>query len=517
MAASRRAFATSVFLVCALLASTALAQSPPRAIKVLEEEINLLKETIETNNNRLRKLKEKLKKAATADKIREKAIDNLRRRMARIDVLKKELQAVEAKMAEALTQEGSDDRARLRMIADVRIRPEFTQNREDVNSDLEDKDAFWGHRARLGADFGFDDWVRARVVVQEARTFGESSNQARGVALHEAWVDLTPPLVPGLRIRVGRTELSYGGERLVGRDDFALDGQAFDGGLLHFDYKDFIDIDAFFTKLRESQGSGDDDRDFFGVYARTAAIPYVNLEVYYFGLLDTQLVNQTVATETVQRKFESAIHTIGARAELLVGGFRLDAEAIFQLGERTDPNDPEKELEHFATAYFADISYQIQVTTYPTFGAFFAWASGDANPNDEKSVDFLPLFPSRHAILGAMDMLSWSNIMDVGGDIEFTFPLGFGFRGAMHYFLLTATAEDGGRGELFGLGGGRTPDENIGRNVGMEVDLVLSWSPNDQLAIEQGFSWFRPSTVPEELGLGTDDAYWTYLQIRAQY
>lgn len=513
---TRRAHGTTVITIVvglALLASTALAQQPPRnAIKVLEEELNLLKETIETNNNRIRKLKEKLKKAEKANKVRAQAISDLRRRMARIDVLKRELQGLEARMAEALTQESSDDRARLRFHADVRIRPEFTNNREDVNSDNDDQDAFWGHRVRLGADFGFDDWVRARVTAQEARTFGEGENLARGLSVHEAWVDLKPPLIPGLRLRAGRTELSYGGERLVGRDDFSFDGRGFDGGLLHFDYEDYVDIDAFFTKRRESQGAGDDDRDFFGVYATTRAIPYVTLDIYYLGLLDTQLRDEVVGDATVQRKFESSIHTIGGRVELNIEGFRVDAEAIFQLGKRTDPQNAEEELDHFATAYFADVSYQIAVPSYPTIGAFFAWASGDANPTDDNSVDFQPLFPSQHKFLGGMDMFGWSNLMDIGGDIEFTPPLGFGFRAAVHYFMLAAK-----RGELFGLGGGRTPDANVGRKVGLEVDVVLSWAPNDRLSIEGGYSIFLPSTVPEELGLGSDPAHWAYLQLRAQY
>ena len=508
----------------------ARAQTPPRnVVKILEEEINLLKETIETNNNRIRKLRERLKKQEAASEERMQTIDTLRKRLGRIDVLQKELGKLEARMSTALTGDAAKESARLQMHAQVRMRPEYTQNRTDVNSDKDDQDAFWGHRVRLGGDFGFDHWVRARVTVQEARKFGDTGAGGSGLGMYEAWAELKPPVIPGLRLRGGRMELSYGQERLIGRDDFAVDGRSFDGGLIKWNLKHFVAVDAFFTKVRESEGPGDHDRDFFGVYVQTRAIPFTTLELYYFGLMDTLLQTRQVGDTLQELEFDTTIHTAGARIEaLFFGALRVDAELALQFGNRTDSIDPHKELSHYAMAAYAEIGYQIPVWSHPTVTGFFAWASGDANPIDDKSRGFQSLFPTRHSFLGSMDMFAWQNIMDIGGRIELTPPMGFGFSAAVHYLTLAQS-----RGELAGLGAGYTPsvDSNrkeLGKNIGLELDLLLSWAPVDMLQLQLGYSVFLPGEVLDEtpvagtdfvkgLGFGTDTAHWAYFQALVRY
>jgi hypothetical protein len=517
-----------------LVAVSASAQSPPsNVVAALEEEINLLKETIEENNRAIRTLRERITNQATEGAQHAEALENIRRRIARIDVLQTELQALEARVMEALATDDSEEADRLQMHAEVRIRPEYTQNREDLNSQEDDQDGFWGHRARIAADFGFDDWVRARVSLQDARKFGSRVGTDGGVGIHEAWLELTPPLIPGLRIRAGRTEMSYGAERLLGRNDFDFAGQSFDGVVVRAGHLPYFDIEAFYAKLQESDTPLTNDDDFFGAYMMTEAIPDTVLELYYMGLLTSTEREGVEAGATVIQEFSNTIHSIGARVEgLYFDSLRVEAEAVIQLGTRTDPNDATRELEHFATAYFGEIGYQAPILTHPTLSAFFAYASGDANPNDLKSIDFQPLFPTRHSFLGTMDVMAWSNIIDVGGKLELTPPLGFGFFAGFHYFMLAQK-----RGALYGLGNGLTVDVDqdsnpdvIGRSVGMEVDVAVSWAPNDNLQIQAGYSIFLPGTVLERLedvsassptaseGDRTPDAaHWAYLQTRVQF
>ncbi|MFT7625913.1 MAG: hypothetical protein ACI9WU_005104 [Myxococcota bacterium] len=501
-----------VALVVIAAPTDALAQQD--AIRVLEEEINLLKETIEAQNRSLRKLRERVKILEDGGSQGDKAVADLRRRLARIDVLQTELQALEAKLAEAVAggATGGNKGAQVGLSVDVRIRPEWTSNRNDLDSDSKDDDAFWGHRARFGGDVGFDSWVRARVIAQEARKFGTTIAQGGELSLHEAWAEIEPPLIQGMRLRVGRTELSYGNERLIGRDDFSFSGRAFDGAVLRLGRMPYFDGQVFYAKVRESGDEG--DKDLLGVYLKTEAVPNTTIEAYYIGLFDEFSRDVTIGDEIISQTFKSTIHTIGARAEAVFYGFRVDAEAVVQLGKRTDPLNANQELDHFANAFFIELSYQAPITLRPEIGAFFVMASGDANPQDNKSIDFQPLFPTRHGFLGSMDLFAWSNIMDVGGIVELTMPAGFGFFAAGHWFMLAQK-----RGKLHGLGGGVTPDGTVtvGRNVGLEVDTALSWSPNDHLQIQGGYSIFLPSTVPEQLQLGTDAAHWVYVQGRVKY
>ena len=412
---SKRATRTGIcLLVLTFLApSVALAQTPPAdAIAILEEEINSLKETVESDNLKIRQLRERLSKVEAKEASQKNLIADLRKRLNEIESLKKQLQQVEALVKEGGGGgSGKIDGASLGIHADVRIRPEYSQNRTDFNDGAPDQDSLWGHRVRFGATVGYDQWVKAKVTLQEARTFGATQTASSNFGLYEAYGELQlNEWIQGLWIRGGRMELSFGNERLVGRDDFSLSGRSFDGVLVRWGRLPNIDIKAFYTKLRESRDFENGDNDFFGVYMSTEAIPHTVLDVYYMGQLDNfeQEVDQGEGTTT--RSIERAIHTTGARLEFLYKGFRAEAEAVFQFGSRTDPGNFEKTLEHVATAYFADISYQIPVATQPTFGAFFVWASGDANPVDGKSVDFQPLFPTRHSFLGTMDLFAWSNI-----------------------------------------------------------------------------------------------------------
>ncbi len=511
----RTAYVSVIVVAAVLLMRPDDAMAQQNAIRVLEEEINLLKETIEQQNRAIRKLRERVGTMEKSVGQRDKAISDLRRRLARIDVFQKELQGLEAKLAEAIAGGGvgakGGDASAGGLSAEVRIRPEFTQNRNDLNSDADDQDGFWGHRVRLGAKYGFSDWVRALVVVQESRSFGSTTTAGGGeLGIHEGFIELTPPLLPGLRIRLGRTELSYGGERLIGRDDFSRAGTAFDGGIIRWGHLPWFDIEAFYAKIHESRLT-DGDTDFFGAYMTTEAVPNTTIEAYYMGLLTEQVVVQ----QDAERKREDAIHTLGVRAEAVVSGLRIDGEAVVQLGSRTDPADLTKELDHFATAFFAELSYQIPIKTSPTLGGFFVYASGDANPTDSKSVNFQPLFPTRHSFLGTMDLFSWSNIMDVGGMLELTPPAGFGFFAAFHYYLQVQR-----NGGLQGpLGGSITPTgaESNGKKIGYEIDAALSWAPNDHLQLQLGYSIFMPSTVPEQLKIGSDSAQWAYLQARVRY
>jgi hypothetical protein len=307
-------------------------------------------------------------------------------------------------------------------------------------------------------------------------------------------------------------EWSFGSERLIGRDDFSVTGQAFDGALLRWGHLPWIDIKAFYAKVRESN-SFDGDGDFFGVYTKSRAIPYTQIEIYFMGLFDEKIVDEGQDENSGELSYKDRVYTVGGRAEtLLFDSLQLEGEAVFQFGSRTDPSNPDKELSHFATAYFAEISYQIPIATQPTIGGFFAWASGDANPTDGKSLDFQTLFPSRHPFLGAMDLFQWANLIDMGGSIGLTPPGSFGLSAAFHYFMLAQP-----RGQLFGLGNTGVPNKDVGRAVGMEVDATLSWSPTDTFLLQAGYSLFVPGSVPDELGIGTDLAHWAYTQIRFEY
>ena len=515
---------TAAILTGVLLPTSARADDPAAVVKALEEELDALKETQGKNDLEIRKLRDRLDQQAKTMEAQASFIAELRKRIQEAEALNQRMQALEAQVAEIGGGGGprsSKSPMEFGFHADVRVRPEISNNRTDFDGGPEDLDSFWGHRIRLGADLGVEDWVETRVTIQESRVFGETTSTAGGFWLHEGWAEVMPPWAPGLSFRAGRMELAYGRERLIGTDDFGLSGQAFDGVRVRYESAPWIAIDAFWAKTHAEAGF-DSDGNFFGLYATTSAIPHSTLDLYYLGLMDETEITARADIGTNTRTEDRAIHTIGLRFEgLYFDGLFIEGEAVVQLGSRTNPLIPAEDLDHLATAYAAEISYQIPSVGLPTIGAFFSSASGDANPRDGTSVDFIPLFGSRHTLLGKMDLFNWSNILDVGGTLEFTPPRGFGFYSAFHYIRLVQSA-----GSLSGsFGNGKTPDpadpaterQALGNNVGMEIDAILSWSPSDLISLEGGYSVFIPKTAIESLGGGTDAAHWAYLQFRVQY
>lgn len=89
-------------------------------------------------------------------------------------------------------------------------------------------------RSRLGAAVAPGDWGRGLVELQYARGFGEpivSGDTLPGsLGVYQAWLELGGDLRGwDARVRVGRQEIVFGNERLLGADDWSAIGLSFDG------------------------------------------------------------------------------------------------------------------------------------------------------------------------------------------------------------------------------------------------------------------------------------------------
>ena len=79
-------------------------------------------------------------------------------------------------------------------------------------------------RSRLGAYITPVENVQVFLQVQDSRAFGEETiggrfntiSNTRNLDLHQGYLKVDDLFVDGLSAKVGRTELSYGNERLVG-------------------------------------------------------------------------------------------------------------------------------------------------------------------------------------------------------------------------------------------------------------------------------------------------------------
>lgn len=112
---------------------------------------------------------------------------------------------------------------------EIRLRPEV----RDRNLSLSFKGvaSLIGQRVRLHAKAKLSNDLTGFVEIQDSRAWGtEFSTIASigGVDLHQAYIQADHVLTPDLSLKMGRQELSYGNERLVGAFDWDFTGRSFD-------------------------------------------------------------------------------------------------------------------------------------------------------------------------------------------------------------------------------------------------------------------------------------------------
>lgn len=399
---------------------------------------------------------------------------------------------------------------------EFRVRPEYTTNRIDLNSDNEDKDFYYLQRIRLGATLEPQKGIRGTIVLQDSRTWGEilgTGMPQDSMELYEGYILLTDLFTPGFEVQVGRFAMGFGRERQIGKLDWGNRGRSFDGIRVAYHRPKVINMDLFATVIQDSRAAAGPNEDFYGLYLSTDVLDFMDFELY--GLY---LHNDTEGEG-------SRIGTVGARVEARpVKGLLLEAEAAVQFG-KVDNDLPTgvASIDHLATAYGFLAQYAIPVDTTPTVGLFFHSASGDANPADDRNVAYRPLFPTGHRFYGGMDLFAWQGVWEIGPSFSLKLIEEVNVKAEYHAFFLST---DGGRVQD-AFGGTTTFPSGSGKFVGHEIDLLVSWAAMKWLSLETGYSLFVPGNVAEKamvtvdngaiLAMGNDTAHWFYLQVKASF
>ena len=243
--------------------------------------------------------------------------------------------------------------------------------------------------------------------------------------------------------------------------------------------------------LNGAEGSGLEhgDDQLFGASARDAVtVPGTQLEAYWF----------------LRRNADAgdALDTVGARVESVVGRARLEAEGAGQFGAFGH-------LPQRAYMAHAGGSYGVPVAG-SRFGAAYSFASGDADPDDERHGTFDSLFPSR-AHHGQMELWSLQNGHDLEASWSAKPSSGIHVRLAWHGFWLHRPESDAW------YNASQRP-VRLGRPgasayVGQELDLAVAarfW--RERLVVSGGYGHFFAGDFVRETG-ASEDADFAFVQV----
>jgi hypothetical protein len=405
-----------------------------------------------------------------------------------------------------------------------------------ANTPISDND-FLLLRTRVHAGYSPTDWLTIFGEGQNSSSTGDRRNpntQSNGpFDLDQGYVQLGGLKGLPLSLKVGRQELSYGDERLIGAFDWDNIGRSFDAAKLRYDHGDFW-VDAFSGRVVVPNDNEFDQANWYdwfsGVYASTRAlVPQTELQLYF--LADNASASSPKVVSTYGKgNSPRDIYTIGSRFQTLPGqlqGLDFNGEFAGQFGDfEYAPGTPGvvngQRLEHQAFATHIEGGYTFAKTDLkPRLALGFDYASGDSNPNDKEHNTFVNLYPTNHKFYGAMDFLSWQNLLDPYFKASIV-PLKHCSVALTYNAFWLATTSDFFYqvNQVPRTTGGYGIHPQNGSFAGQEVDLIATYQPWPFAQIQAGFGhYFTGDYVNEtfqNLG-GAHDANWVYVQAQLNF
>jgi len=419
-------------------------------------------------------------------------------------------------LAFADDDEEKRDERDLTVFGQVRVRPEFRDN-ADFDHDRPDRQRFIGQRTRLGLDVRVSPRVEGRVLAQDTRFWGvdgttvETGQEVESLDLLEGYADLRWIWDLPLDVRLGRQQLSYGRERLVGTEDFGASARTFDAYRFRFVMGALL-LDVFSAKLVDTNPPGppglpvmsDQDRNFSGAYFTREGGHIERLDLYWLRDID-----KTHPTTTGEIKR----HTLGVLGRgALPAALAIEVEYGYQTGEAGDA------LDIAAQMLVAELSYTRKEARDLQAALAFEWASGDPDPADGELETWSQLFPSTHRHLGTMDYVGRQNIRDIRGQLGARVTSRITGLLDYHLFRLdqpedawfnTAGEVTQAGVRVFGPDPSRTEAD-----LGQELDLLFRYEGFPGAGIELGYSRFFAGDLIGEGDAPDDGSDWVYVQVK---
>jgi hypothetical protein len=363
-------------------------------------------------------------------------------------------------------------------------------------------------RTQLGVGFKANDDIGAFIQLQDSRVMGEELNtltdgSADNFDLHQGYLKVKNLFGAPLKMKLGRMEVVYGEERLLGAVGWHFIGRSFNGAkfTLHGDKYAF---DLIGLQEQEMGNAGDYEDQFV-----------------YGGHLDLKLKenHKTQVFMFVQRRQprrDLNRITAGAHLKGSFGGFSYESDLAYQFGDITTVANINDSTEVYTlesvAAYMATIKvgYSAKdVSMSPAVFGAIDYLSGDDDPTDTDYKVFNTLYATNHKFYGFMDYFLniprdtyGGGLVDLWGRLKATPVEKSSIMLDVHYFQ---SAEDV-----------MLSDDTSSKKFGTEIDLTLRHKYDPNLSFLLGASWFTPGEIFEtkkgtEEKKATDDSTWFYV------
>lgn len=395
---------------------------------------------------------------------------------------------------------------------DVQLRHRYEwRSNFDFNDTVYDKDGFNLWRGRLGLTLKPSKESRLFYQFQDARVSDDSTTGSK--AAYENWGEtrqLWGEFKTGpIGLRLGRQELSYGAQRLLGAFDWSNVAQTFDTGKIMLEFeKQKLNVDIFGggkTPLKSPREMDDfydgsaNDR-IGGYYAVYKGIGNLTVEQY---VINRNTDGQTISFgQTGDGEVED--YTIGARltGKIPETNFDYEVEAAKQAGNSGA-------LDVDAQMAVAILGYTFDHNWHPRLSFEYDYASGDHDATDGDRQTFDNLYPTNHLFYGYMDFVSLQNIHDYRFQIKADPAKKLNLSADYHLFYLDTYKDN-----LYSAARTIKRSTKAGVDdtyVGSEIDLLAKYQATKFMGIWAGYSHFFAGDFLNQTG-ADDDADFVYAQ-----
>ena len=442
----------------------------------------------------------------------------------------------------------------------IRLRYELRENNLaappalDFKKGVDNDNSFFADKLLLRVGYT-DKWWSVMVEGRSSSVTGDDRGSAPNIPLgsspesdgpidlHQAYLTFGNHKEFPLSLKVGRQELSYGDERLVGAFGWNNIGRVFDAAKLRWQ-NDWFGVDVFSGRIvvpDDNNFNTSNDYEYFsGAYFNTKKIPKTSTKFCFLARNVNPQAASFDAPFTTPAPYNTSardIYTLGARFKSATnewGNFDYTIEGAYQFGDwkrgstgvRTNERDDQR-----AYAAVANIGYTFpDAFGKPRVALEYAFASGDSNPNDGTHGTFDNLYPTNHKFYGYMDLLSWQNIHDIRAIYQLKPHSRVSLSLEGHAFWLADTGDRfynvagvprAGAGDTgkAGSGTGYGINPSYGSYVGSEVDFIAGVALTKFANLECGYGhFFRGDYVKDTFSTaGSQDADWFYTQLLMRF
>lgn len=330
-------------------------------------------------------------------------------------------------------------------------------------------------KVQPGAAFSFTAQLQdARVAEKTVQPTGSPFRDSLDLRLAYADIGRATARIAG---RVGRQELVFGDQRLVGHANWLNTARTFDGARVTFRSKPF-QLDVFGSSVVAIDDTSFNESDFdasrfYGAYgAAGALVPGTVVEPYVL-YRTTRNLRSEIGTIDELRSATIGVRWVGA----LPAHLDYNTEMAFQAGS-LGPDNVRAWAGHWQLRDTLDASRGLRLI------GEYHFASGDAVPTDGTRGTFDQLYPTGHDKYGLADQVGWKNIHHLRAGSEVIVRKTLAASGSYHTWWL-ANAHDA----LYNAAGAavaRVPGGAASRRVGQELDAQAMLTLSRQLQVGMG-------------------------------